>query len=106
MQRRSRDRPNRPDCSLESVEKTQRFVIPSESRLSRSGRSYGARNLLWPKPKKRQIPRAPFLFSLLLVAAFNYGSGLHRSRSYTKRSEEHTSELQSRFDLVCRLLLE
>src|SRR5437868_10620399 len=24
----------------------------------------------------------------------------------TKRSEEHTSELQSRFDIVCRLLLE
>src|SRR5437868_10730575 len=41
---------------------------------------------------------------------------LHRVRSFqddskqyvrenpTKRSEEHTSELQSRFDLVCRLL--
>src|SRR5438067_10078857 len=26
--------------------------------------------------------------------------------SSTMRSEEHTSELQSRFDLVCRLLLE
>src|SRR5690349_23949523 len=26
--------------------------------------------------------------------------------SYAKRSEEHTSELQSRRDLVCRLLLE
>src|SRR5699024_11774025 len=26
--------------------------------------------------------------------------------SYMNRSEEHTSELQSRFDLVCRLLLE
>src|SRR5438067_10532060 len=26
--------------------------------------------------------------------------------SYLARSEEHTSELQSRFDLVCRLLLE
>src|SRR5207249_9122898 len=26
--------------------------------------------------------------------------------SRTSRSEEHTSELQSRFDLVCRLLLE
>src|SRR5699024_11640332 len=25
---------------------------------------------------------------------------------YNQRSEEHTSELQSRFDLVCRLLLE
>src|SRR5699024_11702729 len=29
-----------------------------------------------------------------------------RISSPTKRSEEHTSELQSRFDLVCRLLLE
>src|SRR5437868_7841354 len=27
-------------------------------------------------------------------------------RSRRRRSEEHTSELQSRFDLVCRLLLE
>src|SRR5699024_12203429 len=26
--------------------------------------------------------------------------------SWSNRSEEHTSELQSRFDLVCRLLLE
>src|SRR5579885_3468735 len=28
------------------------------------------------------------------------------SRCGARRSEEHTSELQSRFDLVCRLLLE
>src|SRR5207249_2008512 len=28
------------------------------------------------------------------------------SANTTSRSEEHTSELQSRFDLVCRLLLE
>src|SRR5699024_12866391 len=27
-------------------------------------------------------------------------------RATSRRSEEHTSELQSRFDLVCRLLLE
>src|SRR5438105_8528769 len=31
---------------------------------------------------------------------------LHRIQSGTQRSEEHTSELQSRVDLVCRLLLE
>src|SRR5699024_11236102 len=34
---------------------------------------------------------------------------LHRTKrevSHASRSEEHTSELQSRFDLVCRLLLE
>src|SRR5699024_11835333 len=28
------------------------------------------------------------------------------SSAHCRRSEEHTSELQSRFDLVCRLLLE
>src|SRR6266496_6776565 len=33
------------------------------------------------------------------------GSSGRRTRS-SKRSEEHTSELQSRRDLVCRLLLE
>src|SRR5207249_11963609 len=34
---------------------------------------------------------------------------VRRARAYSRaggRSEEHTSELQSRFDLVCRLLLE
>src|SRR5699024_11961016 len=35
--------------------------------------------------------------------ACSYGRG---SSSKFIRSEEHTSELQSRFDLVCRLLLE
>src|SRR5437868_10361445 len=34
-----------------------------------------------------------------VVAPLREGEGL-------RRSEEHTSELQSRFDLVCRLLLE
>src|SRR2546429_2173550 len=31
---------------------------------------------------------------------------LHLKRAYYDRSEEHTSELQSRLHLVCRLLLE
>src|SRR5438067_10535092 len=35
----------------------------------------------------------------LAMALVNKGNAL-------RRSEEHTSELQSRFDLVCRLLLE
>src|SRR5207249_11514228 len=34
------------------------------------------------------------------------GLHLRRRRRVVDRSEEHTSELQSRFDLVCRLLLE
>src|SRR5207249_11794146 len=33
-------------------------------------------------------------------------SRLVTSTCVSRRSEEHTSELQSRFDLVCRLLLE
>src|SRR5207249_8540357 len=40
------------------------------------------------------------------LSSRNLGSRIrNRSRS-PQRSEEHTSELQSRFDLVCRLLLE
>src|SRR5438067_5346890 len=33
-------------------------------------------------------------------------AGRATAREFAARSEEHTSELQSRFDLVCRLLLE
>src|SRR5699024_11859511 len=35
-----------------------------------------------------------------------YGKAIAGVRDKVYRSEEHTSELQSRFDLVCRLLLE
>src|ERR1019366_9764962 len=34
------------------------------------------------------------------------GDGRHRDQTITPRSEEHTSELQSLTNLVCRLLLE
>src|SRR5207249_7817126 len=40
----------------------------------------------------------------LVVAAVLFGVGVAVGEAI--RSEEHTSELQSRFDLVCRLLLE
>src|SRR5699024_12700550 len=48
--------------------------------------------------------------SLLGIALANMVGWLH-GQQWTvllkqRRSEEHTSELQSRFDLVCRLLLE
>src|SRR5699024_11960875 len=52
----------------------------------------------------------PTLIILLLISenTSNISCSIH-SKSYIasrQRSEEHTSELQSRFDLVCRLLLE
>src|SRR5699024_12078963 len=42
------------------------------------------------------------------VSSFDLFSSLllHAVNTRKNRSEEHTSELQSRFDLVCRLLLE
>src|SRR5690606_40079797 len=42
------------------------------------------------------------LAALLLIG----GTGLATSVTFLMRSEEHTSELQSRENLVCRLLLE
>src|SRR2546430_9176185 len=35
-----------------------------------------------------------------------YTDGYHRNGKWVDRSEEHTSELQSQSNLVCRLLLE
>src|SRR5699024_12297142 len=47
-------------------------------------------------------------YSTVGYAPSSRGAGLGRRQPVTgdRRSEEHTSELQSRFDLVCRLLLE
>src|SRR5689334_24662143 len=40
------------------------------------------------------------------VTRFSALTGVTSSRAGDRRSEEHTSELQSQFHLVCRLLLE
>src|SRR5699024_11941986 len=37
---------------------------------------------------------------------YSYGIAGAHTEDMSNRSEEHTSELQSRFDLVCRLLLD
>src|SRR5699024_6704500 len=63
------------------------------------------------------IPIAAIVLLLLLAITLSYqqiiraypsGGGAYvvATRNWGSRSEEHTSELQSRFDLVCRLLLE
>src|SRR5699024_11919051 len=41
-----------------------------------------------------------------LISPFRRNHILDPGKDAKRRSEEHTSELQSRFDLVCRLLLE
>src|SRR5699024_11929983 len=59
---------------------------------------------------ERQPKKIPLEICFGLSATHYYlsdGADFQSSRSVKEvRSEEHTSELQSRFDLVCRLLLE
>src|SRR5699024_12827295 len=48
-----------------------------------------------------------WVFALLFISVFlfllyRYAPNLNLPLSHVLRSEEHTSELQSRFDLVCR----
>src|SRR5437868_11624535 len=64
------------------------------------------------KSKNPEALRAWYAKHLGIVSEGDQGTGFrwHQADSPAKdnftRSEEHTSELQSRFDLVCRLLLE
>src|SRR5437868_12658326 len=58
----------------------------------------GAKALMYPKPNHQ-----PATFTVL---NFPVPSVEKAVDELNQRSEEHTSELQSRFDLVCRLLLE
>src|SRR5699024_12028006 len=46
------------------------------------------------------------LLAVCLVLALVPFSAVAQDVVFTDRSEEHTSELQSRFDVVCRLLIE
>src|SRR5207249_8330216 len=79
---------------------TAGFAFPSQ-RLSHSCSAH----TMW-----HSVPWSP---PWLLLRSRKYaspGSGSsaakHRRLAQALRSEEHTSELQSRFELVCRLLLE
>src|SRR5438067_4987151 len=71
----------------------------------------------------RRPPRSTLFPYTTLFRSLHYFAPLRRNRRHLhrgsgggnsgwadqdwfRRSEEHTSELQSRFDLVCRLLLE
>src|SRR2546427_9339558 len=57
-------------------------------------------------PFTRSSPTvSPRVFTLGRATS-DAGRGLNPSSSSTARSEEHTSELQSQSNLVCRLLLE
>src|SRR5207249_9263508 len=60
-------------------------------------------------PNERPIVHTPFSFAACTSPAWpalSLPPTTSAPAPISERSEEHTSELQSRFDLVCRLLLE
>src|SRR3989442_8272115 len=63
---------------------------------------------LFRSPEKARIEIIPMIDVIFFLLVFFMISTLSMtiSRDHEERSEEHTSELQSRPHLVCRLLLE
>src|SRR5699024_11734404 len=73
-------------------------LTPPLSRIRGTTRACGPHHRHGPAASSPLAARISFFPHLL----YSHAPG----RSTNPRSEEHTSELQSRFDLVCRLLLE
>src|SRR5689334_25151723 len=74
-------------------------LFPYTSLFRSAGRS--------SQPARRARAGEPRLGAALRPRPGRDGRGLrHARRRSPRRSEEHTSELQSQFHLVCRLLLE
>src|SRR4029077_9358142 len=58
-------------------------------------------------PRSTLFPSTTLFRSLFAILAIVAGANSYRAiHSFIDRSEEHTSELQSHLNLVCRLLLE
>src|SRR5699024_11865062 len=70
--------------------------VSAQSAIGDDGKSHPS---VWFKHSPEGTPRA---LPITLVAHYQHAD----LTTFVDRSEEHTSELQSRFDLVCRLLLE
>src|SRR5699024_12057415 len=70
---------------------------------------YRFREMDQSRAPSSHLPNCPCLMCSGTQVICSFSSTI-RSRNWltemNQRSEEHTSELQSRFDLVCRLLLE
>src|SRR5699024_4448103 len=88
---------NLPARLVTGTRPSSRTAIPAESypRYSRRARPWRARSTGREEGAAACGPAYPTIPHMPLTVS-----------TAAPRSEEHTSELQSRFDLVCRLLLE
>src|SRR5699024_12488187 len=87
-------------------------VLPRQGKYVGGYAPYGyvlhpeIRNKLKLDPEAAEVVRRVFNEALKGRNTSQIALSLNDDNISTPRSEEHTSELQSRFDLVCRLLLE
>src|SRR2546429_5206224 len=88
-----------PDSSLRALPTSPRF---SDTASSPGDRGFPAGRAPRPPPPPAPCRSWSFAGSIALFGPARSGA----FRTATTRSEEHTSELQSRLHLVCRLLLE
>src|SRR5437868_13304785 len=90
-----------------------RSILFPYTTLFRSEHGLRAPGDLWRQPALGHAPQDYFVLQAVQLQAWmKLGQEVEdffiqeRITVFHGRSEEHTSELQSRFDLVCRLLLE
>src|SRR5699024_11831523 len=96
-----------PLCSRMPTDPTQfrplslHDALPISRSASTSSPTFGMSRVISSLPSF--VSRASTSYSSMWIEV---GTSSWTIREDRMRSEEHTSELQSRFDLVCRLLLE
>src|SRR5436309_5023039 len=97
------------------VERTMEFILNQQARFEANQAKFEANQAKFEanfakadqrflKAEKR-LDRVERVVAQLASASLRFRNEIRRSQIET-RSEEHTSELQSRENLVCRLLLE
>src|SRR5699024_11296411 len=92
---------------LDSHSQSSQSYLSEYDHLNQNEDSSQQNHLLHKKSLQLQpIPRKAHSCSLPVWSFVQPALFLLPSLSLLLRSEEHTSELQSRFELVCRLLLE
>src|SRR5207249_9702480 len=85
---------------------TTLFRSPSQPEAGGNRQTVSRRFLPRPAGPAQSCGQTGGAFSPPRIASTSDHPCPRRRRIRARRSEEHTSELQSRFDLVCRLLLE
>src|SRR2546429_4490818 len=93
-------------CREEQKEKEKGAVVPPPVTIAKRAGTNPARHQCRVSAASVRIHRRDDAAAQAHVAVVEHGRLAGRDGPLRLRSEEHTSELQSRLHLVCRLLLE